>query len=283
MDIPKRLDEDSLRIYLREIGKISLLTREEEIELAKKIRDGDREALKKLVASNLRFVVKIAKAYQTDQSPLADLINEGNIGLIKAAERFDERRGVRFISYAIWWIRQTILKSVAGQYKIVRLPMSKARRVRKIAKIIQNKRLSEDREPSWEEIAKELDIDKKEIIEALQIVKRDLSLDFPVADSDTGSSPLSQTIESSLYPSPEELLFHESFRAEMKEALKHLSPREAKILSLYFGLDDQRPHTLEEIGKILGLSRERVRQIKVRALERLRQAPESERLRTFLG
>ena len=251
MEIPKRLDEDSLRIYLREIGKIPLLTREDEIDLAKRVRSGDRESLKRLVASNLRFVVKIAKAYHSDQTPLADLINEGNIGLIKAAERFDERRGVRFISYAIWWIRQTILKSVATQYKIVRLPMSKARRVRKIAKVIQNIRLTEEREPSWEEIAKELNIEKREILEALQIVKRDLSLDVPISETDMGGSPLSQTIESTLYPSPEELLFHESFRTEMKEALKHLSPREAKILSLYFGLDDQIPHTLEEIGKML--------------------------------
>lgn len=281
MEIPKRIDDDSLRIYLREIGKISLLTKEEEVELAKKIRKGDREALKHLIAANLRFVVKIAKAYQTEQAHLADLINEGNVGLIKAAERFDDRRGVRFISYAIWWIRQTILKSVASQYKIVRLPMSKARRIRKIAKIVQKIRQAEEREPTWEEIAKELNIGKEEILEALQNVRRDFSLDLPLFEGQ--NSPLSQIIESTLYPSPEELLFHDSFRSEMKEALKHLSPREAKILSLYFGLDDQRPHTLEEIGKKIGLSRERVRQIKVRALERLRQAPESERLRTFLG
>ena len=280
MEIPKRIDDDSLRIYLREIGKISLLTKEEEVELAKKIRKGDREALKHLVAANLRFVVKIAKAYQTEQAHLADLINEGNVGLIKAAEKFDDRRGVRFISYAIWWIRQTILKSVASQYKIVRLPMSKARRVRKIAKFVQKVRQAEEREPTWEEIAKELNIEKGEILEALQIVRRDFSLDLPLFEGQ--NSPFSQIIESTLYPSPEELLFHESFRSEMKEALKQLSPREAKILSLYFGLDDQRPHTLEEIGKKIGLSRERIRQIKVRALERLRQAPESGRLRTFL-
>ena len=280
MEIPKRIDDDSLRIYLREIGKISLLTKEEEVELAKKIRKGDREALKHLIAANLRFVVKIAKAYQTEQAHLADLINEGNVGLIKAAERFDDRRGVRFISYAIWWIRQTILKSVASQYKIVRLPMSKARRIRKIAKIVQKIRQAEEREPTWEEIAKELNIGKEEILEALQNVRRDFSLDLPLFEGQ--NSPLSQIIESTLYPSPEELLFHDSFRSEMKEALKHLSPREAKILSLYFGLDDQRPHTLEEIGKKIGLSRERIRQIKVRALERLRQAPESGRLRTFL-
>ena len=280
MEIPKRIDDDSLRIYLREIGKISLLTKEEEVELAKRIRKGDREALKHLVAANLRFVVKIAKAYQTEQAHLADLINEGNVGLIKAAEKFDDRRGVRFISYAIWWIRQTILKSVASQYKIVRLPMSKARRVRKIAKFVQKVRQAEEREPTWEEIAKELNIEKGEILEALQIVRRDFSLDLPLFEGQ--NSPFSQIIESTLYPSPEELLFHESFRSEMKEALKQLSPREAKILSLYFGLDDQRPHTLEEIGKKIGLSRERIRQIKVRALERLRQAPESGRLRTFL-
>ncbi len=276
-----RIDESSLAIYLREIGKYTLLSPEEEIELARRIRRGDAQALNMLTAANLRFVVKIAKAYQNRGLSLADLINEGNVGLLKAAKRFDERRGIRFISYAVWWIRQTILKALAEQSKIVRLPLNKAGRIRKIAKASMELSQAEGRPPTLEEIAKKLDLEEKEVADAVAISKSDLSLDAPLSSIDDNS--FVNLLDSAAYPSPEEFMFQEAFKEEMHRAIKTLSPREAEIVTLYFGIGSNRPHTLEEIGTMMDLSRERVRQIKQQALKRLRCSPDAGRLRAYLN
>jgi RNA polymerase primary sigma factor len=276
----RRVDEGSLNIYLREISRIPLLTRDEEYELAKRVRKGDPKAREKLVASNLRFVVKIAKAYQNRGISLVDLINEGNLGLIRAVGKFDERKGVRFISYAIWWIRQALLRSIAEQSKIVRLPMNKAGRVRKVARAARDIGQQMGREPTREEIAERLGLEAREVTDAVAIAKKDISLDIPPNDYETLT--LSDMIESTLYPSPEEFVEREKFVEEMGKAVASLGRREAKILRLYFGLGEERPHTLEEIGTMLGLSRERVRQIKQKALSKLREAPEGDRLKSFL-
>lgn len=275
-----RLDGGSLNIYLREISRIPLLSREQEYELARKARGGDPKAREQLVSANLRFVVKVAKAYQNRNISLVDLIDEGNVGLIRAVTKFDERKGVRFISYAIWWIRQAILRAVAEQSKIVRLPMNKAGKIRKVAQAARAIGQEIGREPTGEEIAERLGLDTKDVTDAVAIARKDISLDVPTSDSETAT--LIDVIESTLYPSPEEFLEKETFIEEMEKAVRSLAPREAKILRLYFGLEEERPHTLEEIGTILGLSRERVRQIKERALSRLRNAPESEKLKSFL-
>ena len=275
-----RLDEGSLNIYLKEISRIPLLSREQEYELAQTARKGDPKAREQLVSANLRFVVKVAKAYQNRNISLVDLIDEGNVGLIRAVTKFDERKGVRFISYAIWWIRQAILRAVAEQSKIVRLPMNKAGKIRKVAQAARAIGQEIGREPTGEEIAEKLGLDVKEVADAVSIAKKDISLDVPTSESETAT--LADVIESTLYPSPEEFLEKETFVEEMEKAVRSLAPREAKILRLYFGLEEERPHTLEEIGTILGLSRERVRQIKERALSKLRNAPESEKLKSFL-
>ena len=275
-----RLDEGSLNIYLKEISRIPLLSREQEYELAQTARKGDPKAREQLVSANLRFVVKVAKAYQNRNISLVDLIDEGNVGLIRAVTKFDERKGVRFISYAIWWIRQAILRAVAEQSKIVRLPMNKAGKIRKVAQAARAIGQEIGREPTGEEIAEKLGLNVKEVADAVSIAKKDISLDVPTSESETAT--LADVIESTLYPSPEEFLEKETFVEEMEKAVRSLAPREAKILRLYFGLEEERPHTLEEIGTILGLSRERVRQIKERALSKLRNAPESEKLKSFL-
>jgi len=276
----RRLDEGSLNIYLKEISRIPLLSREQEYELAQKARKGDPKAREQLVSANLRFVVRVAKAYQNRNISLVDLIDEGNVGLIRAVTKFDERKGVRFISYAIWWIRQAILRAVAEQSKIVRLPMNKAGKVRKVARAARAIGQEIGREPTGEEIAEKLGLDAREVADAVAIAKKDISLDVPTSESETAT--LADVIESTLYPSPEEFLEKETFVEEMEKAVRSLAPREAKILRLYFGLEEERPHTLEEIGTVLGLSRERVRQIKERALSKLRNAPESEKLKSFL-
>ena len=265
---------------MKEISRIPLLTRDEEYELAKKVRKGDPKARERLVSSNLRFVVKIAKAYQNRGISLVDLINEGNLGLIRAVGKFDERKDVRFISYAIWWIRQALLRSIAEQSKIVRLPMNKAGRVRKVARAARDIGQEIGREPTGEEIAEKLGLEAREVTDAVAIAKKDISLDIPSNDNE--SLTLSDMIESTLYPSPEEFVEREKFVEEMKKAVASLGRREAKILRLYFGLGEERPHTLEEIGTMLGLSRERVRQIKQKALSKLREAPEGAKLKSFL-
>jgi RNA polymerase primary sigma factor len=275
-------DEDpSLDLYLREIGETSLLTADEEVDLAKKIRAGDHDALERLTKANLRFVVSVAKQYQNQGLSLADLINEGNIGLIKAAKRFDETRGFKFISYAVWWIRQAILQALAEQSRIVRLPLNRVGTLHKIGKISSSLEQDLGREPSPDEIAKELALTEVEVSDTLKISNSHLSLDAPFSDSEDNS--LLDVLEDELQPSPDECLLDESLRIEIEKALDTLTPREAEVINLYFGLNHEKPLTLEEIGARFSLTRERVRQIKEKAIRRLRHASRSKALRAYLN
>lgn len=287
-DEAKRTDEEtessggnrSLDVYLHEINKTPLLTREQEQALARRIRKGDKDALDRLVKANLRFVVSIAKQYSNQGLPLEDLINDGNLGLIKAAHRFDEKRGYKFISYAVWWIRQSILQALAENARIVRLPLNQVGLINKVNVIIRELIQQYDREPTTEEISKILEVSDKHIKEALVNDIRSLSLDQPFRGNeelnlkDFLSNPNSQMPDSSL--------LSESLKAEIRRVLKTLTPKEEKVIKLYFGLDIERPQTLEEIAEHLRLTRERVRQIKERALTRLRHQSRSQNLRLFL-
>lgn len=276
-----RDEEQSLDLYLREIGETPLITADEEIELAKRIKQGDQLALEKLTRANLRFVVSVAKQYQNQGLSLADLINEGNIGLIKAAKRFDETRGFKFISYAVWWIRQAILQSLAEQSRIVRLPLNRVGTLHKIGKISANLEQEFGREPSADEIAQELELTEKEVADTLKISNSHLSLDAPFSSSEDNS--LIDILEDEFQPSPDESLLDESLRVEIEKALDTLTPREAEVISLYFGLSHEKPLTLEEIGARFSLTRERVRQIKEKAIKRLRHASRSKSLRAYLN
>lgn len=278
----KYRDEDrSLDLYLREIGETPLITADEEVRLARKIKQGDKRALEKLTKANLRFVVSVAKQYQNQGLSLADLINEGNIGLIKAAKRFDETRGFKFISYAVWWIRQAILQALAEQSRIVRLPLNRVGTLHKIGKI--SARLEQDlgREPSPEEIAKELELSEGEVSDTLKISNSHLSLDAPFSVSEDNS--LIDILEDEFQPSPDESLLQNSLRIEIEKALDSLTAREAEVITLYFGLQGEKALTLEEIGARFSLTRERVRQIKEKAIRRLRHASRSRSLRAYLN
>ena len=275
-------DEDkSLDLYLREIGETPLIKAEEEVELAKRIRQGDQKALEKLTKANLRFVVSVAKQYQNQGLSLADLINEGNIGLIKAAKRFDETRGFKFISYAVWWIRQAILQALAEQSRIVRLPLNRVGTLHKIGKVSSSLQQEFGREPSPNEIAVELSLSEGEVSDTLKISNSHLSLDAPFSTSDDNS--LIDVLEDEMQPSPDESLLSESLRVEIEKALDTLTPREAEVINLYFGLNHEKPLTLEEIGARFSLTRERVRQIKEKAIRRLRHASRSKTLRAYLN
>ncbi|MDP3025626.1 MAG: sigma-70 family RNA polymerase sigma factor [candidate division Zixibacteria bacterium] len=275
-------DEDkSLDLYLREIGETPLIKAAEEVELAKKIKNGDQSALEKLTKANLRFVVSVAKQYQNQGLSLADLINEGNIGLIKAAKRFDETRGFKFISYAVWWIRQAILQALAEQSRIVRLPLNRVGTLHKIGKISSSLQQEFGRDPSPAEIAKELELSTLEVSDTLKISNTHLSLDAPFSTSEDNS--LMDVLEDELQPAPDEALLDESLRLEIERVLRTLSGREAQVISLYFGLTQEKPLTLEEIGARFGLTRERVRQIKEKAIRRLRHASRSKTLRAYLN
>jgi len=276
-----RDEEQSLDLYLREIGETPLISAEEEIELAKRIKQGDQLALEKLTRANLRFVVSVAKQYQNQGLSLADLINEGNIGLIKAAKRFDETRGFKFISYAVWWIRQAILQALAEQSRIVRLPLNRVGTLHKIGKISANLEQEYGREPSADEIAQELELTEKEVADTLKISNSHLSLDAPFSSSEDNS--LIDILEDEFQPSPDESLLDESLRVEIEKALDTLTPREAEVINLYFGLTHEKPLTLEEIGARFSLTRERVRQIKEKAIKRLRHASRSKSLRAYLN
>jgi RNA polymerase primary sigma factor len=262
----------SLDKYLQEIGKVDLITADEEVELAQRIKAGDQLALEKLTKANLRFVVSVAKQYQNQGLTLPDLINEGNLGLIKAAQRFDETRGFKFISYAVWWIRQSILQALAEQSRIVRLPLNKT-----FAFLEQ----SHERPPSPEEIAKELDMTINEVKESLKNSGRHVSMDAPLVQGE--DSNLYDVLRSSESPNPDRDLLHESLRTEIERALETLTPREADVVRLYFGLGNQHPMTLEEIGETFELTRERVRQIKEKAIRRLKHTSRSKILKTYLG
>ena len=271
----------SLDKYLQEIGKVDLITADEEVELAQRIKAGDQIALEKLTKANLRFVVSVAKQYQNQGLTLPDLINEGNLGLIKAAQRFDETRGFKFISYAVWWIRQSILQALAEQSRIVRLPLNKIGSINKINKTYAFLEQSHERPPSAEEIAKELDMTINDVKESMKNSGRHVSMDAPLVEGE--DSNLYDVLRSGESPNPDRELLHESLRTEIERALETLTPREADVIRLYFGLGNQHPMTLEEIGETFDLTRERVRQIKEKAIRRLKHTSRSRIFKTYLG
>jgi RNA polymerase primary sigma factor len=271
----------SIEKYLEEIGNFAPLPPHEEIELARRIRNSDTEALEQLVKANLRFVISVAKEYQGQGLPLQDLISEGNLGLIKAAQRFDETRGFKFISYAVWWIRQSILQALAEQARVVRLPLNRVGAINKVGRTFEALEKAYGREPSMEEIADEMDLSTREVAEVLRNAARHISLDEPYYQEE-GTSLL-DVLESDRYDPPDGILMRESLRNEIEKVLSTLRPREAEIVRLYFGLDGDRPLTLEEIGEHFRLTRERVRQIKEKALHRLRHRSRLEPLRKYLG
>jgi RNA polymerase primary sigma factor len=271
----------SLDKYLQEIGKVDLITAEMEVELAQRIKAGDQIALEKLTKANLRFVVSVAKQYQNQGLTLPDLINEGNLGLIKAAKRFDETRGFKFISYAVWWIRQSILQALAEQSRIVRLPLNKIGSINKINKTYAFLEQAHERVPSAEEIAKELDMTVSDVKESMKNSGRHVSMDAPLVEGE--DSNLYDVLRSGESPNPDRELMHESLRTEIERALETLTHREADVVRLYFGLGNQHPMTLEEIGETFDLTRERVRQIKEKAIRRLKHTSRSKILKTYLG
>ncbi len=273
--------KQSIEKYLEEIGGYSPLAPEEEVELARLIRKSNSRALDKLVKANLRFVISVAKEYQGQGLPLQDLISEGNLGLIKAAQRFDETRGFKFISYAVWWIRQSILQALAEQSRVVRLPLNRVGAINKVGRALEELEKKYGREPSMEEIAEKMEMTAYEVADVLKTSARHLSLDEPFKE-DEGNSLL-DILESDRYAPPDDMLMQESLQVEIDKVLSTLKPREAEIIRLYFGLDGDRPLTLEEIGEHFKLTRERVRQIKEKALRRLRHRSRLEPLRKYLG
>jgi RNA polymerase primary sigma factor len=271
----------SLDKYLQEIGKVELITAEEEVELAKKIKQGDKIALEKLTKANLRFVVSVSKQYQNQGLSLPDLINEGNMGLIKAAQRFDETRGFKFISYAVWWIRQSILQALAEQSRIVRLPLNKIGSINKINKAYAALEQQFEREPKPEEIAKYLEISIEEVKESQKNTGRHVSMDAPLIQDEDNN--LYDVLRNDENITPETELLYDSLRKEIDRAVSTLTPREADVVRFYFGLGDSHPMTLEEIGEKFDLTRERVRQIKEKAIRRLKHTSRSKILKTYLG
>lgn len=277
----KNRSEKSLEKYLGEIGEYSPLPSAQEVELAIKIKKDDKDALDSLVKANLRFVVSVAKEYQNQGLPMEDLINEGNLGLIKAASRFDETRGFKFISYAVWWIRQSILQALAEQSRIVRLPLNRVGAINKIGKVLDNLGQEFERDPSLEELADHMDMSSYELAETLKTSSRHLSLDAPFQQGDGNS--LMDILQNDQLPSPDTDLMDESLRVEIEKVLHTLTGREAKIIKLYFGINQDRPLTLEEIGEIFNLTRERVRQIKEKALRKLQHKSRRKPLQKYLG
>ncbi len=274
-------ESQSLDKYLQEIGKVDLLTPDEEVDLAKRIRSGDQLALEKLTKANLRFVVSVAKQYQNQGLTLGDLINEGNLGLIKAAQRFDETRGFKFISYAVWWIRQSILQALAEQSRIVRLPLNRVGSLNKISKTFSELEQKYEREPSPDELAEVLEVTTNEIVDTMKISGRHVSMDAPFVQGEENS--LLDVLENDTEDTPDSALMNDSLRREVQRALSTLTQREADVITLYFGLNGEHSMTLEEIGERFNLTRERVRQIKEKAIRRLRHTSRSKALKPYLG
>lgn len=270
----------SLDKYLQEIGREELITVDEEVELAQRIKRGDRKALERLTKANLRFVVSVAKQYQNQGLSLPDLINEGNVGLIKAAEKFDETRGFKFISYAVWWIRQSILQAIAEQSRIVRLPLNQVGSVNKINKVLNKFEQEHERRPSVEEISEKVDLPEEKIDDAMKISSRHVSMDAPFAEGDDNS--LLDVLANTDTPTTDSQLVAESLRAEIETALSVLNDRERNVVEAFFGIG-QPEMTLEEIGSKYGLTRERVRQIKEKAIRRLRSSTKNKALKAYLG
>jgi RNA polymerase primary sigma factor len=274
-------DTLSLDKYLHEIGKVDLLTAEQEVELAKRIRNGDHEALVILINANLRFVVSVSKQYQNQGLSLPDLINEGNLGLIKAAQRFDETRGFKFISYAVWWIRQSILQALAEQARIVRLPLNKIGSINKINKTFSRLEQEYQREPTLEEVAEMLETSPELIEDSLNVSNLHVSMDAPLKEEEGVN--MYDLILNDDSPSPDRNLINGSLKKEIERSLSTLGEREAEILRYYYGLNDKQPHTMEEIGEEFSLTRERVRQIKEKAIKKLRNQYRNRLLKSYLG
>lgn len=275
-------ESQSLEKYLQEIGKVDLLTPEEEVDLAKRIKQGDQLALEKLTKANLRFVVSVAKQYQNQGLSLSDLINEGNLGLIKAAQRFDETRGFKFISYAVWWIRQSILQALAEQSRIVRLPLNKVGSLNKINKAFSQLEQEYEREPSADELAEVLEINTSEVQTTLGVAARHVSMDAPFVEGEDNS--LLDVLENGNTPGTDaKLEYMESLRREIERSLSTLTDRQRDVIKLYFGIGVEHPMSLEDIGDKFGLTRERVRQIKDKAINKLRSASRSKLLKAYLG
>ena len=275
-------ESQSLEKYLQEIGKVDLLTPEEEVDLAKRIKQGDQISLEKLTKANLRFVVSVAKQYQNQGSSLSDLINEGNLGLIKAAQRFDETRGFKFISYAVWWIRQSILQALAEQSRIVRLPLNKVGSLNKINKAFSQLEQEFEREPSPEELAAILEIETDEVKTTLGVAARHVSVDAPFVEGEDNS--LLDVLENTnTARTDSQLEYLESLRREIERSLSTLTDRQKQVLKLYFGIGNEHSMSLEDIGDKFGLTRERVRQIKDKAINKLRSTTRSKHLKTYLG
>jgi len=274
-------EEGSLDQYLRDISLFPLITREEEVELAKLIRANDQEALDTLVRSNLRFVVSVAKKYQNQGVSLSDLINEGNLGLIRAAHKFDETKGIKFISYAVWWIRQAILQALAEQSRIVRVPLNRAGTLHRIGKRASALLQELGREATHAEIAEGMELSEEEVAKTMSISQTHLSLDAPMSPGE--DNRLLDYLPDTMNPTPDEETFDKALTESIHEALAGLKEREAKILRLYFGLDGAEPMTLEQIGEVLNITRERVRQIKEKALSRLRHVSRARALESYLG
>ncbi len=271
-------ENQSLDKYLQEIGKVDLITADQEVDLAKRIREGDQLALEKLTKANLRFVVSVAKHYQNQNLSLGDLINEGNLGLIKAAQRFDETRGFKFISYAVWWIRQSIMQALAEQSRIVRLPLNRVGSLNKISKTFSELEQKYEREPSPDELAEVLDVSTPEVVGNMKIAGRHVSIDAPFIQGEEIS--LLDVLKNENDESPDSSLMNDSLRSEVQRALSTLTQREADVISLYFGLNGEHSNTLEELSEKFNLTRERIRQIKGKAIIRLRQ---SKALKPYLG
>ncbi len=271
----------SLEKYLQEISKVELLTAEEEVKLARRIKKGDKKALERLIKANLRFVISVAKQYQNQGLSLPDLINEGNLGLIKAAQRFDETKGFKFISYAVWWIRQTILQSLAEQARIVRLPLNKIGAINKLSKALTTLEQEFEREPTIDEISKLMELAPESIKEMLKNSGKHISLDAPV--NDENDSDMYDILASNESVSPDSSLLNDSLKQEINRALSAIAYRESAILRMYFGLDSKNPFSLEEIGEEFNLTRERVRQIKDNALNKLKNTTKNKILKTYMG
>lgn len=274
-------ESHSLDKYLQEIGKVDLLTADEEVVLAKLIKAGDRKALEKLTKANLRFVVSVAKQYQNQGLSLSDLINEGNTGLIKSAQRFDETRGFKFISYAVWWIRQSILQALAEQSRIVRLPLNRVGSLNKISRTFSQLEQKYEREPTTEELAEVLEMSVNEVNDTMKVSGRHVSVDAPFVQGEENS--LLDVLENNSDEKPDDELMNDSLRTEIQRSLATLTEREADVIMLYFGLGGKHPMTLEEIGARFQLTRERVRQIKEKGIKKLRQSSRSETLKPYLG
>jgi len=274
-------ENKSLDKYLNEISKVEMITPQEEVELAKRIKEGDQLALERLVNANLRFVVSVAKQYQNQGLTLGDLINEGNLGLIKAAQRFDETRGFKFISYAVWWIRQSILQALADQSRLVRLPLNKVGSLSKIGAAAAALEQQYEREATTREIAEKLELPQEEVETTLSTSSRHVSIDAPINEDEDAS--LLTLLPNDQEPNPDKGLLHESLQREISRVMGILSEKEREILKLHFGLDNNMPHSYEDISEKVNLTRERVRQIKEKALRKLRKSSKSKLLKTYLG